>query len=559
MAIAPTRIAAFEFLIQFRSLGRGQIRSAVRQMGSLSRASAQNERIVKNSVAATSAYAAALRKSGLNAREAALRESRLALAIAKTNAAIRGRARQGFQRNIARAASSRRGQLVTSLFGTNAGGKFALFSAKTKSATSSVLKFAKAFSPLGIALKAITGLVQGVIGVYATLLKVTGVTLGVFGLLTIGIARLADSWTVLINRIRVASDGTETIAQTSNNLLSIALNSRAPLKNVAELYGRLSINAKQFNVSQAEVLQVVDITSKAIKIAGSTSREAEQATLQFAQALGSNRLSGDELRSVREQAPELAQTLARGLGISVGALKEWGETGKLTTKVVVDALIRQRREVDIRFGQIEATFTDGVQSIGSSFRFFTSTILTSLKLGPKFFAFSDKLSRSFQEIAKYSGSIALAVRFLPQLFRDLGFTSLEKLSDIVFGISNFFEELPQKIKRVASQINRFGALRQAGFSAEDSINSSFEGGSSALIKKFSGLDSAIGLLIETSRFSLTSIPDIARQLGRIANALENSIFFGKGGQSESKALNFGSFTSPYASDYQTRPSVRGLP
>ena len=559
MAIAPTRIAAFEFLIQFRSLGRGQIRSAARQLGSLTRASAQNQRIVKNSAVATAAYASALRETGLSARQAIVRENRLAFAISRTNAAIRGRARQNFQRNIARAASSRSGQAFTSVFGANAGGNLALFRARTRAAGFSVLKFAKAFSPLAIALKGITGLVQGVIGAYATLLKVTGVALGVFGLLTVGIARLADSWTVLINRIRVASDGTQTIAETSNNLLSIALNSRAPLKNVAELYGRLSINAKQFNVSQADVLKVVDITSKAIKIAGSTSREAEQATLQFAQALGSNRLSGDELRSVREQAPELAQTIARGLKIGVGDLKRYGEQGLLTTKTVVDAIISQQREVNIRFGRIEATFSDGVQSIGSSFRFFTSSIITSLKLGPKFFSFSDKLSRSFQEIAKDSGFIALAARALPQLFRDLGFESLEKLSNIVSGISNFFEQLPSKIKRVASEINNYSALRQAGFSAEDAINASFSLGKDGLTKKFSGLDGAFKLLIGASEFSIKSIPELTKAVVRIADLLESSIFFGSSERKESKLLNFQSGFDPYASSYQTRPSVKGLP
>src|SRR5690606_29027918 len=63
--------------------------------------------------------------------------------------------------------------------------------------------------------------------------------------------------------------------------------------------------------------------------------------IQFAQALGSGALRGDEFNSVAEQAPRLMQALADSIGVPVGALKEMAAQGLLTASVVTDALVSQ--------------------------------------------------------------------------------------------------------------------------------------------------------------------------------------------------------------------------
>ena len=521
MAIAPTRIAAFEFLIQFRSLGRGQIRSAARQLGSLRRNSQQVQRVVSRGSAVAQAYGSALSEIGFSARRAAASEDGLRRSIARTNRQIQLRRAAEFRGRVRSAATSRSGQLASRLLGSNAAGSLALFRAQARTAASSVARLTRSLSPLGAGLKLISGLVRGVIGALASWAKFNALAVGATALLAVGLAKLSDSWTTLTNRIRVSSDGTETVTETSNKLLSVALRSRTPLKNVAELYGRLSINAKQFGLSQGEVLGLVEVTSKAIKIAGSTSREAEQATLQFAQALGSNRLSGDELRSVREQAPELAQTLARGLGIGVGALKEYGEAGRLTTAVVAKALLSQQKIVDARFGRVEATFTDGAINIGSALRFFSSSVLTSLKLGPKFFNFADKIALSFQKISKNSGFIGEALRNIPSLLRDLNLRSFSRLADLLANITQFFEELPQKILDVSRKINLFSALRSQGFSVEDAVQSSFGISPEQLRSNLSGVNSLFGgFLTQLTAFG-SALSNLTSAINSIARGFDN--------------------------------------
>jgi tape measure domain-containing protein len=77
-----------------------------------------------------------------------------------------------------------------------------------------------------------------------------------------------------------------------------------------------------YKLSQTQLLQLTETINQSIKVSGASAQASEAAIVQFAQAIGSSVLRGDELNSIIEQAPRLAQALADGLGVPIGKLKE---------------------------------------------------------------------------------------------------------------------------------------------------------------------------------------------------------------------------------------------
>jgi tape measure domain-containing protein len=75
-------------------------------------------------------------------------------------------------------------------------------------------------------------------------------------------------------------------------------------------------------------------------VSGASAQESGSAMMQLGQALASGVLQGDELRSVLEAMPSLAEALARELGVSIGELRKLGSEGKLTADTVFPALLR---------------------------------------------------------------------------------------------------------------------------------------------------------------------------------------------------------------------------
>ncbi len=190
------------------------------------------------------------------------------------------------------------------------------------------------------------------------------------GALTIGtglaVARLADQYRLLQNRLRLVTSGTEELNAVTDQLTKISIRSRTSFQATADLFARLARSSRTLGLSQQELLDVSETVSKSIRISGSTAQEAAAGVIQFGQALASSRLSGDELRSVLEQMPRLAQAIAEGLDVDIGKLREMGQAGELGAEKVVRALQREASIIDTEFGRLFPLVSEAFTNLNSA-------------------------------------------------------------------------------------------------------------------------------------------------------------------------------------------------
>ena len=107
---------------------------------------------------------------------------------------------------------------------------------------------------------------------------------------------------------------------------------------------RLIARLRPMGLSMATIETAFAGFNTATILAGATASESAGAFLQLSQALGSGVLRGQELNSILEQAPLIAQAIATEMGVTVGALKKLGEEGKITSEIVIRALGLVERE-----------------------------------------------------------------------------------------------------------------------------------------------------------------------------------------------------------------------
>ncbi|MFZ3184240.1 MAG: tape measure protein [Pseudomonas sp.] len=156
-----------------------------------------------------------------------------------------------------------------------------------------------------------------------------------------GIADAADSYNLMNARLKLATGSQQEFNTANSELRRIAAATQSPLESMVTLYGRISRPLKEAGRSQADILKVTEAVAQSFRISGASAEEAQNGVIQFAQALGSGALRGDEFNSVAEQAPRLMQALAAGIKVPVGALKEMAADGLLTAEVVTNALTGQ--------------------------------------------------------------------------------------------------------------------------------------------------------------------------------------------------------------------------
>jgi len=170
----------------------------------------------------------------------------------------------------------------------------------------------------------------------------------------------ADELNTLNARLRLVTNGTEEFNRAQVELFGIAQRTRSGLGETVKLYSQIANATKDAKVGQQVLLDVVETVNQAVQLSGSGAAASEAALVQLGQGLASGTLRGEELNSILEQTPALADAIAKGMGITRGELRKYGEEGKITAQQVIEALQKQKDEVAAQFAQLPLTVGQAV-------------------------------------------------------------------------------------------------------------------------------------------------------------------------------------------------------
>lgn len=223
--------------------------------------------------------------------------------------------------------------------------------------------------------------------------------------------KYADSYTELQNRIRLVTDNQNEMVAATEAVFDIALRTNQAVGATSEVYQRFAKNAETLKISQAEVAELTETVSKAVAMSGASSASAEAALMQFGQAMASGELRGAELNSVMEQTPGLAQAIADGLGVSVGALKDMGKNGELQIPKVIAALQKVKSSVDSDFNKTITTLSASFTNLETSMMKFVgevdSTYGVTQKLGDGVEFVAENLEELIKVATAFIGALAI--------------------------------------------------------------------------------------------------------------------------------------------------------
>lgn len=165
----------------------------------------------------------------------------------------------------------------------------------------------------------------------------------------------ADNAILAQARIKLVTRSLDEQKQVYEELYRIANQVQLPANEVINSYPRMARAIRDVGGSSREALDIVKAFAISVKVSGATQQEAAAAAIQFAQALGSGRLQGDELRSMMENNSLLMEKLAKGLGVTTGELRKMGEEGLLTTAKIKQSLLSQLPELEKEMNQMPRT------------------------------------------------------------------------------------------------------------------------------------------------------------------------------------------------------------
>lgn len=171
-----------------------------------------------------------------------------------------------------------------------------------------------------------------------------------------GIISLSDAMTSTTARLDMMNDGLQTTAELNDMIFASAQRSRGAYQETADLVSKLGVLAGDAFGSSAEIVAFAEQVNKQMTIAGTSTAGAQAAMLQLTQAMSSGVLRGEELNSILEQAPTIAQSIADYLGVSVGVMREMASEGQITAQVVKNAMFAAAEETNAKFEAMPYTW-----------------------------------------------------------------------------------------------------------------------------------------------------------------------------------------------------------
>lgn len=199
----------------------------------------------------------------------------------------------------------------------------------------------------------------------------------------------------------VVKSGKET-KRVEEEIYAMAGRSRQSYAESANLFTSVARNASELGKSTDDILKFTEDVSNAMLLGGGSAASQQAALVQLGQALGSGTLRGDELNSIMEQAPKLAETIAKGMGTTIGSLRKLGSEGKLTAKDVFDAVRKQSDSLKKDLGNMPWTVAQASSRIRDS----VAQLFFSIE---NKFGFGDKVARLIATIADQVDKLTIKI------------------------------------------------------------------------------------------------------------------------------------------------------
>lgn len=180
-----------------------------------------------------------------------------------------------------------------------------------------------------------------------------------------GLIKSGDDYIQTMARLKTIEDGTRTGQELQDGIMAAAQRSRTGFGIMADSVAKLRSQAGEAFKSNDEAIAFAEQLNKLYKIGGASLEQQKAGTLQITQALASGVLRGDEFNSMMENAPLVAQKLARHLSVSVGQLRAMAKDGQLTGDTLKNALLGSAVETNAEFAKMPMTFADMMTQVGN--------------------------------------------------------------------------------------------------------------------------------------------------------------------------------------------------
>jgi len=195
---------------------------------------------------------------------------------------------------------------------------------------------------------------------------------GAFAALTagIGIKEIVDitgRFTDLNSRLINATGSAELAADAFEGIKNSARTTYQPLEQTAEVFLRNSVALNELGYTTNEQIKISTALGNAMAVSGAKGQRAASALDGFQKAIAGGKMQGEDFNRIMDNAPQLIEAMAKSLGVTTQQFRQMVKEGKITSDVMIPALLEQFDALEKKAEAMPATMSDGFTRINNSF------------------------------------------------------------------------------------------------------------------------------------------------------------------------------------------------
>ena len=221
------------------------------------------------------------------------------------------------------------------------------------------------------------------------------------------IINMADTMQSLNSQVKQVTSGIAEYTHAQRALFEISQNTHASLEATTQTFVSTKRALADLGVTTNQTLKFTETLNKAMAVGGVNAESQKSALLQLSQALGSGVLQGDEFRSIAENAPIILDVVAEYMGKTRAEVKKLASDGKITSKVLFEAISGASGKISAKFDEMPMTFGQAMQQMENAWLKFvdglnSSGVMSALAQSVSF------LAQHFDVLAKAVGYTTVA-------------------------------------------------------------------------------------------------------------------------------------------------------
>lgn len=160
---------------------------------------------------------------------------------------------------------------------------------------------------------------------------------------------IADEFKQIEARVARATRAQGDFNKVWAEVVDISNDNGQAIRTTVSLFEGINRAAPEIKATRDEVLAVTRVVEQLGILSGATGEQMSNSMLQFSQAMAGGIVRAEEMNSIIENTPGIAEAIAKGMGLTVGQLRKAVAEGKILSGQVFGALLKQAPEIGKEF------------------------------------------------------------------------------------------------------------------------------------------------------------------------------------------------------------------